>query len=160
MAIIWTTDNMAQVRNVIRKAKLRIDPQYAGECRWLAEDARVRKAYFSKRGVTLDGMTEILWSRGLTSQRMTCNELIDALPDLLAPATKRVSVKHQRAVAGELEAKIKRNRLRGYRCHDCRDVAYHSGFEWRGTCPCGGSYICRDAALMMQVAEVTDAVPF
>lgn len=80
MTISFLVDDFSGVRSLMRRNKIAIDPMYAGECRRLAGDTRILKQYFSnRRGLSIDGIGELLWDQGYTYERPTCNEVLDLL---------------------------------------------------------------------------------
>jgi hypothetical protein len=118
---------ISEVSRLLHRKRLRIDPQYRGECLRLFADPRARMAYFSKRGLTVDDFAEAIWDAGFCDPRPDCTEVLDMLENLIlsTPGVVRAKVAKSeiRATLGDLESSLEReletrrkNRWRSWEC--------------------------------------------
>lgn len=80
------TDDMTPIRGMLRRRKLRIDGEFQGELRRLADDPSTRKSFFSERGMRVDEAGEAMFDGGWLERRPSPSEVLDLLETILPPS--------------------------------------------------------------------------
>lgn len=110
------------VREILREHGITPkDAGYRGEIAKLFENRSYRMKYQRANGLTIDGLCEVLWERGLYVTRPSCREVFDMLTDVLRPLVTRDSSLSRSVEAAEVHAiEVRRKtRLRLYVCAEC-----------------------------------------
>jgi DNA-directed RNA polymerase subunit RPC12/RpoP len=119
-----TVDSPLPILHLISEVKLTIDPRYRGELRRFTENAGLRCNYFNKaKGVTVDSFGELLWDRGLVSQRPTEREVLDLLETVFSAVDRKVTHRaietDSNANGSDLEAELEKARKNRNRLFVC-----------------------------------------
>ena len=161
-----TIDDMGKLRMLLREVKLRIDPRLEVECRQLAGDPRVRKAYFARRGVSVDGFGELLLDRGYVSESPSERDVLELLELVLVrdPEIRRATAAEKRQELSQLDAeaiRARNNRLRKFTCTECGAIAY-AARDTRISCGVDGAALVRVSKTFDEVMNAIDyaEVPF
>lgn len=82
-------EELPAARSLLRRVKIQVDPMWRGELRRLAADPRLRKSYFSRRGLPLDRVGEALWSAGYLVERPDINETLEVIAYVMSASSPR-----------------------------------------------------------------------
>lgn len=116
------TDDVTEVTRLLAAAPLCLDPQYRGEVARLMDSKSRRSRFLRRDGMTVDQFGELLWSRGITSRRLDCREVLDLLDSALTVAPRRLACKVTRGAVSEMDAEAERLRhakMRKVVCPEC-----------------------------------------
>lgn len=126
---MFTSDNPGpSVRSLLHEVGLCIDPDFPGEVRWLFDGNKgLRLRYQRRSGLTLDQFGEMLWTRGIVTERPDVNQVTEMLERFLRPAEHDGTRKAKRTratkrVLSELEReanRAKNARNKAFRCLEC-----------------------------------------
>lgn len=175
--IVKSETAAADLHALLISHRLRMDVQYPGELRDLFESPAVRRMYFGRRGLTIDGLIELMIDRGIIADTPapTANEVLEFVGQLAtAPAKKTAKrVRRNVALSGiERDAKrAKTNRNKVFRCPECGRTRCNGAVK---TCDviCGPCYRSTGvivflkrgeptfAEVMNQTAAACEATPF
>ena len=174
MRFISTTPAQ-DVRGIMKEHGLQVDPQYAGEVARLFENRGYARLYRRSNGLTVDGLGELMYSRGVTLERATCREVLDFLDELLratpkarkARGRKRVTRRAVSTIESEAQ-RAKGARSKKFVCTECGQIAYASkGAELacgRQACRAIGASMVRVGLtfdeVMVQTYATAEALPF
>ena len=149
----FLTDQPAPaVHALLKEFGLCMDEAFRGELTRLLDLPGHRRAYFRKRGLTIDGLAEMLWDRRITGRRLSTVEVLEVLELVMVNEPTRKSRRRRASEAvGDIERLARKatdNRQRKFQCERCGQIA-------RGTRKsdliCGG---CIRAALSRVVVDL------
>jgi len=119
-------DPSTRIHALLREFGLCLDFGFRGEIMRLLEVPGFRRAYFRKRGLTVDGLAEMLWDRRITGRRLSTAEVIDVLDLVLVVAGPRPRRRRRVEAVTEIEREAERaakNRQRKFACPVCNQIA-------------------------------------
>lgn len=151
---------MAGVRSLLAETGLRIDPAYAGEVRRILDSPGLRRRYLRRNGPDLDTFAELLWSRGITGERIDIHGVLELLDSLRLGEKAAKSRGRRRCtrkdLAGiELEAERAKNaRNKKFICQECGKSRCNGAVS---TCDviCGRCYRESGAIVFLTRVEMT-----
>lgn len=166
MTVTLLHDDTRKVSAFLHAKRVRIDPAFGGELSRLFEDDRARRAYYGRKGMSVDEAGEALWDAGLLAQRPSPAEVLDLFAEMMQPVGADVCARVSSVDWEDMEAKResrRKNRWRTYRCYCPRYASIRVACDdFKATCEkCGEKFELRTVVLDVRVSSMSDdAAPF
>jgi hypothetical protein len=160
----FTIDEVSPLLSTLREVKILSTGPYAGELRRLKENAGIRMRYFSRSGLSIDAIGEVLYSRGYLTERPTEREVLDLLDELFSTVTGPVRTAEE-IDGAELENafnKARRNRWRRWTCPSLCSSVRAGSLDLRIRCESCGDLLtrCDPTASEVTLSTTVAAVGF
>lgn len=145
--VILTIDSPQPILNLLRTAKLCIDPRFRGELTLHYENPGIRACYFSRNGATIDEFGELLLDRGYVTERPSERDVLELLDTMFRTFTRiRTSARSTETEANvngrDADAELRKamsNRQRAWNCQCGASLIRSARLALALTCEhCGG----------------------